>query len=604
MVQHKQGSANSVRRFFFSLPLILGIVLCVSPLFANETYNNRQKIYRVDNEYYKAISYLYIIQGYAQPSTTGPWSADELSKMLAMLDREALPKEAQEVYDYVAAELNAVPPNMQNAVGVKFSFEANLETYTHTNTKPAFQERSNWGYGLLKQNPMLKVTFETWPINYFYGYFDLTIGNSLKPTEAVFGSTHFNTNILGFQNPPQFNISELSMNFPHRAFVAAGGSRWSLQLGRDRLSWGPGTSGNFVIGDNLLYHNMVRFTTYGKNFKYTFVASFFPHKMNYYSYDKDNDDWTYVGHGDQYTQMHGVQMFMGHRLEGRFFHDRLNFALTEGVMYASEDNTLDLQIFNPAMLWHNYYVNMNANSILAFELDYTPIRYLNIYAQWVIDEFAIPGEAVPGKADTASPTAMGYMLGIKSSYPLSHGILYGSLEGAYTDPYLYLRGPGHGNETNKNYGINFVVAIRNHSQTDNVTYDEEFLGYKYGGDAIVANLNGGYRDFGRWYAEGNLFYMAHGTHDKWTCWNEVTPTTNDSTPTTTHHPENHADPNAQTDRNAVSHTFVVGVNGGYTILKGFSVFGQLDYINIWNYGNRRDAFESDMQLTIGLRYSV
>lgn len=589
--------------------VVMCFLLSLGPIFATETYDNKQKIYRVDNEYYEALSYLYIIQGHAQPSTTGPWSADELSKMLAKLNRASLPEDAKAVYDFVADELAYVPPNMQNAVGVKFGFEANLETYTHTNTGLEFQEWENWGYGLLHHRPMLVGKFETWPINYFYGYFELSIGNSLKPLASTIGATHFNTNILGFENPPTFDISELSMNFPHRAFVAAGGSRWSLQLGRDRLSWGPGVSGNFVIGDNLIYHNMARFTTYGKNFKYTFVASFFPHKMNYYSYTSptgnDPGYWTYVGHGDQYVTVKGLQMFMGHRLEGRFFNDKLNFALTEGLIYASEEGVLDLQVFNPAMLWHNYYINMNANSILSFELDYTPIKYLNIYAQWVIDEFAIPGEARPTETVPAFPTAMGYMLGVKSSYPLSNGILYGSLEGAYTDPYLYLRGDGYNNETDKNYGINFVVAVRNHSQTDNVTYDEQFLGYRYGGDAIVGNLNGGYKNFGKWYVEGNLFYMAHGTHDMWTCWKSVISTENMSAPTDTHYPDNHKATRSELDeRTKVSHTFIAGVNGGYAILKGFDVFAQVDFINIWNYGNVDGVFKNDIQITLGLHYSI
>lgn len=581
--------------------VVLLVAIFLGGVYASDSVVNDQKIYRVDSECFEAIRYLYIIAGHAQPSSSGPWSADELKKMLSALDRDSLSKSAKELYDTIAGELSIVPKNSENGVGIRFGVEANLEIYSHTNTSPAFQEWENWGYGLLSRRPMLNFPFETWPGEHFYGYFELSIGNSLKPTMSTIGASHINTNILGFENPLDFQISELSMNFPYRAFVAAGGDGWSLQLGRDRLSWGNGVTGNMVIGDNLIYHNMVRFATYGKNFKYTFVASFFPHKMNYYSSDSLGN-WTYAGDGDQYTTVKGLQMFMGHRLEGRFFSDRLGFALTEGVMYSSEEGVLDLQVFNPAMLWHNYYINMNANSILAFDLDYTPMRYLNIYGQWVIDEFAIPGEAVPGVDESASPTAMGYLLGVRSSYPLKHGILYGSLEGAYTDPYLYLRGDGANDETNSSYGINFVVAVRNHSQVDNVTYDEQFLGYRFGGDAIVANLNGGYKRFGAWHLEGNLFYMAHGTHDMWTCWTKVTPDTNESTPTSTHHSENHRDDDAQ-DRNAVSHTFVVGMNGGYVLAIGLDIFAQVDSINIWNYGNIAGRTAFDVQLTLGLHYA-
>ena len=42
-----------------------------------------------------------------------------------------------------------------------------------------------------------------------------------------------------------FNLlmKQLDFNMPLRAFVAAGGKNWSLQIGRDRLSWGSGCGG-------------------------------------------------------------------------------------------------------------------------------------------------------------------------------------------------------------------------------------------------------------------------------------------------------------------------------------------------------------------------
>ena len=47
-------------------------LLCVGFMFA-ET-NNMQKIFPTTSDEYKAISYLYLIQGHSLPSTTGPWN--------------------------------------------------------------------------------------------------------------------------------------------------------------------------------------------------------------------------------------------------------------------------------------------------------------------------------------------------------------------------------------------------------------------------------------------------------------------------------------------------------------------------------------------------
>jgi hypothetical protein len=59
------------------------------------------------------------------------------------------------------------------------------------------------------------------------------------------------------------------------------------------------------------------------------------------------------------------------------------------------------------------------------------------------------------------------------------------------------------------YGINWVVASGTIPKQG--VLRRGILGYKYGGDAIVGNLNAGYKVFGKWHVEGNVFFMAHGT---------------------------------------------------------------------------------------------
>lgn len=573
--------------------MVLGSVFALS---------NSQKIYRVDSKEYEEITYLYIMTGHALPSTTGPWSEGELKAMLDKIDVSLLSGGAKDIYDSLYETLNGEKAETCEDFSMKWSFDLNLETYTHTNTTDGeFIGKFNWNYDELDQKPFFDIKLETWPTALFYGYAELPIMNYLhtkNSSQPEFGETVFNTNIVMFQNPPVFSMNLLNFNVPYRAFVALGGEHWSAQIGRDRMSWGPGESGNFVVGDNILYHNMARFTTFFDSFKYTFVTSFFPHPNLYAS---DNaEDWGKVDHG-QHALMNGINMFMAHRLEWRFFDDKMNFVLTEGIMYQSEDNYIDLQILNPCMIYHDYYIRSNANSILALEFDYTPIKALNLYAQMVIDEFALPGEPVPGK-QRALPDGKGFMLGAKTAFTLGDGLFYASLEGAKTDPYLYLRDK-EGYEQNKGeYGINWVVAVRNYSEVG--TYcDEEFLGYKYGGDAVVANLNAGFRSSSSWHVEGNVFFMLHGTHDKWTLWDYVYPGDDLLGPTSSHKTENNKDDDAGL-RNAVSKTLVVGVNGGYDFGHGVSVNGQLDWITIWNSGNiERDKPISDVQLTLGVSYS-
>jgi len=86
----------------------MGIIcLCVGMGFAGDNSGNQQKIYPVDSEVYQAITLLFINQGLALPSTTGPWSADELSGMLDKINRSNLADGAKNTYDFAAKQLGA-----------------------------------------------------------------------------------------------------------------------------------------------------------------------------------------------------------------------------------------------------------------------------------------------------------------------------------------------------------------------------------------------------------------------------------------------------------------------------------------------------------------
>jgi len=582
--------------------LILGAALLLLgvPVTAQGS-QNLQKIYPVNSDVYEAITLLYISQGYSLPSTTGPWSGDELLMMLSRVDRAKLSGSLMETYDFAKASLG------EGRKAVKFSLKTSLEAYYHTDTVN-FTRESDWTRGFDERNPFLDITLETWPSEHFYGYSSLPVMNSRfnawsnteGETSTLWGQSALTTNL---PLVPPAVLTDLDFNIPYRAFGSIGGTGWSAEVGRDKLSWGPGESGNFILGDHLLYHNVGRLTTYGKNFKYTFATSFFPHPDAYYPIIDGSGN--FINRSNQDVPVTGLNMFIGHRLEGKLFNGKVGLAVTEAIMYQSPDNFLDLTVLSPTAIFHNYYIRGNANSIISLELDYSPIRFVNLYGQMVVDEFVLPGEPVPGVDPNALPNGFGFMFGTKAAYPLGGGILFGSAEWAKTDPYLYLRDKGDRDQDPGEYGINWAVAIREFCQ-QGVTYNEQFLGYKYGGDAIVLNANFGYRKFGKWSVEGNAFFMTHGTHDKWTVWGAQGDGAPDSetTPTTSHVTENNGDLNAD-DRDAASRTVVIGVSGSYSITQSLKVYGQADYVHITNPGNiSANAPVQDVQLTVGLSYTL
>jgi hypothetical protein len=591
---------------------------------------NHQKIVPIDSEIYQAIKALYISRGLALPSTTGPWSEDELLRMLAKISPENLLPGEKAAYDYAWGELNR-----EHGIA-KFSFDATIEAHAHTNTED-FQTADDyirpWNY----EKPFFTIDFEAWITKYGYGLAEFSLGNRVFNSDTAVNATgrsylnspFYGTDAFGVNIPmvPPAGMDDLDFSFPYRGFVSIGGEGWSIVVGRDRLSWGPGESGNFLVGGHVQYHDNMRTSWYGDNIKYTFSMSRFPWVGEYYKTDENDDGPLFQPQGTDYqTFFKGISLYLAHRIEWRMWRDKLNFAFTESVMYENPDGAIDPLIFSPTIMFHNIAKSKNLNSLLGVEADYTVIPHLNIYAQLVVDEFRIPGEP------ETNPDGLGYMLGAKTALPLGMGMFNASLEGAYTTPYLYIRSKlqpdnhqGYGDKDTigadewggngglGNYPLGFVVATRYYDTTAGGIYAEDFMGYRWGGDAIVVNANAGYRVFGQWNAKANFLLMFHGTNDKWTNWRRFpewdpkplqTPTTDAQELGPEYEtPANLADSDVS-DRKAVAITTALSLAGEWNLpwVPGLSVFGQGDFILVFNKDNIPDNTAFDAQFTAGVSY--
>ncbi|GHU30807.1 hypothetical protein FACS1894172_04680 [Spirochaetia bacterium] len=614
--------------------LVAGSGFSQDTSFWNNTANH-QKIYPVNSEFYQALKFLYISNGLPLPSTTGPWSGDELLLMLYRLDPDKLQQVELKTYDFIEKELTQDHPYFN------FDGHVNVEMYAHTNPND-FTALEDYIRPYTEAKPMIGLDFEGFVTPYVYGFGNISIGNNFidswvtkddgreRTGSSLLGQTVFGTNIIGAG--PR-GINSIDLNFPKRAFISLGGRGLSFQVGRERLSWGAGESGNFIVGNNLEYHNVARAAFYSNTFKYTFSVSSFGYPGEYYSdpttggFTSNGVQVAHPGPSTAYDSTKGVNLFIGHRFEWRIV-NKVNFIVTEGLMYQT-DGTLDILAFSPLMLLHNMYRVMNGNSMLGFEVDWTIIPKLNVYASLAIDEFSMPGEAVPGKAAEAFPTAFGYMLGAKTAFPLGGRMFTGSLEFAYTDLYLYLRRQQEtGSVPLNRRGLNYVVANRYFAfgTGGDAIHDEQFLGYRWGGDAIAINVHAGWRDLGKWNVEANILTLIHGTFDKWTIQSRVgpngsTPTSgswdgngggipaNQTTPTTSHTQPNYTDSDT-TDRNAPYTLFAFSVLGSWNIFQGIpgvknlAVYGQFDLVTIANPGNIKNAPAiTDFQFTLGATYS-
>jgi len=585
-----------------------------------------QKIFPTDSPVYQEIKDIYLATGHAMPSSTGPWSEAELSAMIDRIPQSEVPDYLKDSYNHVKVELGKNLNRDFDFMSLQFSASTSAELYAHTNTdgqtrtdnngvtEKVFTGRENWSYDMVHSNPFLNLDIEFDVKDHFYFLLAIDVKNGFHfgtGWENEFGATHLGSNILFMQHIDGEHRLSWDINTPFRSFVSFGSDHWTVQIGRDRLSWGLGRTGNMAISDNLPYHDMARFTAFSKSFKYTFLVSSFPHEEMFYvpKYEGSKKRGNI-----EKEPIKGIKLYLAHRFEGRVIKDKLSFAITEAILYASETGTIDWRILNPISIYHNLYIPSNSNSTISGEIDFTPFKGLNLYAQLLVDDLAIGGENSGGPDKNGYPNATGILAGATYSTELYRGIMTVNAEGAFVEPYTYIR-YNHNitHLSEEKYGLSYVVSIRDYvtgKGPDSLTYDEYWLGYKYGPDSIVANLNVEWKKPNFLTLSANAFFMAHGTHDKWTKWSEVGGTgeedwkKNSLTPTSGHETENFRYDDAQSSRNAVCYTLDLGLFCQYHIKENLKVYGQADYIRIWNAYNVKDENASDAQFVVGVKYSL
>jgi len=466
---------------------VLGIFVLIVVCSVSLSAYNLQKVYQVDDPLYRQIRTLLISSGVSEPSTSGPWSAAELLSMLKPLDGVLLDEPSAALKERIAAYLT-IDRTLIAVDGLAVHTEPTVttEVYLHTNPESDMNDiLSPYGYG--GQEPFVRVPVEFWMSDTIYGIFDLNYQKRAYPSDDYSYDT-LQTNI--FLGP-----NYVENRFPFHALMAWGDEHEQLLIGRDRLSWGSGESGNFIIGPGADYEDFLQYTFFSRPFTYTFLFT---------QFDRVEGDTGRV----LPTRFGGIsQIFISHRYEISPI-PSVRFALTESSLFAAE--ALDVRMFSPLMFLHNYY-NFNigsggqGNNIMGFDLAVTICPGYSIYAQAVVDQIQFKNEMSSGMTDDTLPPAYGVMLGVRNEQITAGGTLSMVIEGVYTSPYLYLN-TRFGNEGEDYSDYDGIIA----NNTDSA--HARFLGYEYGPDALVGLLGFDYRSSHDHEFSGRAVYMLHGAN--------------------------------------------------------------------------------------------
>jgi hypothetical protein len=304
----------------------------------------------------------------------------------------------------------------------------------------------------------------------------------LEPAVAADPSYYTNPVSSWGTNVP-WETQRFDLNVPLRAFAAAGGEWWNFQLGRDKVSFGPGRTGNLALSDNPDYYDFARLSFFSDIFKYSIFVSQMPMSLEEnLMYDSRVTDWD-DPQKDYLTETTNRYFYL-HRLDMRFF-KKLSIGLSEGVMVGN--SPLELRYLNPVMVFHSFFSwndypvwgteggDLNG-SLFSLDVEWAFLPGWAVYGQVVMNEFSTPYESA--RFPNQPPPGMGYLLGAEYIHPLADWTLSWYAEMVYTDPFLYTLSSPYAS----------MIWMRRSSELGSKELRYDWFGHGEGRDMMLAAL--------------------------------------------------------------------------------------------------------------------
>ena len=377
------------------------------------------------------LLYLSLVSGRSILSFAPPLNPAEVRHFLNSIDTSLLPPPALQAYNRVRRRLRVEPPPISYSTD-NFAFFMNVNSTLQARTR--FNTNIAWEPLYPKIPALISV-----PMRFHFGnFFQLYFENQIQMDPEFFGNARF----FGTNIPTE--TSAFDASFPLRAFLAAGGSWWNFQIGRDRVSWGTGQMGNLLLSDNPDYHEFMQLSFFSRVFKYTSFVAQMPLELRDHLLPENSPPWNKEDHLWRTMNRH---LYI-HRLDINLF-NRLSIGLMEGLMVGN--SPLQIRYLNPAMIFHSFYSGWNYDrwaddtwgywgymnsSIFSVEVNWNVTNSLALYGQFVMDDFR--PRFIVQENSTVHPNGLGRMAGIRYSHTFNTWASIFYFEFIWTDPFLYM----------------------------------------------------------------------------------------------------------------------------------------------------------------------
>ena len=466
--------------------LILFFIFLNISLFATR----EQALYRFDDMEYQEVVIL-CSKARIAPPLVSPITAIELSQKLDMITEASLKKEVLLLQQRLLNKNVIYEDDIVSADG-DLSFSVAGYAFDGSILE------SEFFIPYRDRLPLVSLYAETSIVDNAYLYFEFMIKEPKSDDDKIRGNVYTNTYpFVSFDGKVKF----LDSNYMSQAFTpflvggSCGNYFFNFQIGRNRLAYGLGKTGNLTIADNFSMQEYLMYSFHTNHFKYS---------LNLTHFDQQSGSMKF----NTFSLSGKHQVRVMHRAEVTFF-PCVTVALNNGAIFQT-DSALDWRFFVPGMMVHSYnnFLGIEplmpgdeANNIFSIDFSWAFAKNYLLHGQIVLDQFQLYYED-----QDALPNALGVLFNIQNTSTIGKGVLSSYFETAYTMPNLYLN-KKRNSDNSLNYNYDHILGYGMSQNSQEINYS----GYKFGPDSLVLGLGSKY-NFKNHSIFGNIIYRLHGIH--------------------------------------------------------------------------------------------
>lgn len=542
-----------------------GIAVLCALCLGTAAFSQNFTMFSAGHPVLEDLRYLSREAGKSLLSLTPPLSRDEVIDILESIDLQQLSAAGKKAHDRIKTYLH--PEKQLGDEMLSFACHPSISIEGAFRTEPDI----HWSPDTQDFSSALILPLELYAADRLYIVSDVILGRDPSGLEA--SDTSFFTNVPYL---PQF----MDMNMPLRAFISGGGTWWNAQLGRDRVSFGSGHTGNLAISDTPDYYDFFRYSLFSPNFKYSFfltqlpldVSDLLSESQRAEIYDEQAD--TLYSTTQRYLYMH--------RFDFRFY-ERISIGLSEGLLVGNAP--LELRYLNPVNMFHSFFSwrdydswaehkgDLNG-SILALDLDWAITPSLALYGQFILNEYATPYE-LEHWPDDNSPNGLGWLGGLEYAHQLGTWRSLYYFETVWTDPYAYtLSSP-----------FASYIWMRRLSELSSKDLRYTWLGHPEGRDTLLFCLGAQFSTDSLELSQV-LSYVQRGEHGLAWDWESGSEAVEEQSPS-----------------GIVEKSISLSLKGSWALLPPLCLSSQIVIAMVQNNGHSKDVTRSGAEFSLSVAYT-